>query len=451
MTDKTSKIVIVGAGPAGLFAAYQLTKQKRYQGKVLILEKGKSIKNRKKSETLCGVGGAGTFSDGKLHFTPVLSHEKLLDLFSKEEYQEEIEYVDKLFDNFGVDAEYTPENFEEALNLVKFCKRKGVHLYLRKCKHVGSDRLPHVILNIVDVLKDRGVEIQTETEVKKIIVKNNRVMGLETAQGKTIKADKYLIAPGRVGASWLQKQAGTIGLDYSYQKVEIGVRVEFPAAIMEEHSKIMHENIYSVRSPTYDDIVRTFCPCPKGRVAIEDYGKYVSVNGYSNAESKSQNSNFDLSTEVQLTEPVENTTDYAVSIAKVATTIGGGKPLLQRLADLKAGRRSTWKRIEKSYVNPTLKKVTPGDISMALPHRTVTDIIEGLEIIDRVLPGLNSGATLLYAPEIKLRGNRIKINRRMQTQIKNLYVAGDGAGASGNIVGAAISGIFAAKGIKKDD
>jgi len=446
---KKYNVIIVGAGPAGLFAAHHLTKRKRKKKlKVLILEQGKSIEKRKKTETMCGVGGAGTFSDGKLHFTPVLSHEKLLDLFPVNKYQEYIDKVDKLFTDFGVNVSYTPNNYSQALALVKYCQCKGVHLYLRRCKHVGSDVLPHIITNIAKVLRSQGVEIICQTKVDEIISKNKMIIGVKCGK-KIFQADKYLIAPGRVGTSWLQKQATKIGIDYSYQKVEIGVRVEFPAAIMEEHSKIMHENIYAVRTPTYDDVVRTFCPCPNGRVAIENYDQYISVNGYSNAKDKSDNSNFDLTTVIQLTKPVENTTDYAISIAKTATIIGGGKPILQRLADLQAGRRSTWKRIKRSYVFPTLTNVTPGDISLALPHRIVTNILEGLKILDKVLPGINSGSTLLYAPEVKLRGNRIKINKKMQTQIKNLFVAGDGAGTSGNIVGAAASGIMAAKGILK--
>jgi hypothetical protein len=306
--------------------------------------------------------------------------------------------------------------------------------------------LPKIISNIVKTLKKQGVKFACETEVKEILTEKNKVVGLKT-KNKTYKAKKYLVAPGRIGAKWLQTQAKKIGLDYSYQKVEIGVRVEFPAGIMAEHSKIMHENIYSIQTPTFDDTVRSFCPCPNGRVALEQYGSYISVNGYSNSHSTSPNSNFNLTTEVQLTDPIENTTDYAILIAKTASLLGGNKPLLQRLADLRAGRRSTWDRINKSYVNPTLKEVTPGDIALALPYRTVTNLLEGLEILDKVLPGVNSGSTLIYAPEIKLRGNRLKINGKMQTQIKNLYVAGDGPGTAGNIVGAAVSGIFAAKGI----
>lgn len=438
--------IILGAGPAGLFSALELSRGN--DNDILILEQGNPLDKREKTETLKGVGGAGTFSDGKLHFTPVLSHEKILDLIPVETYQQYIDYVDELFTYFGVTGEYTPKDIQAANKLIKQCQKKGIHLYLRKCKHIGSDVLPQVIKNITNQLEKQGVEIKTKTRIEEILVKNSQVLGLKN-KNKVYKAKKYLLAPGRIGASWLQKQAKKIGLNYSYQKVEIGVRVEFPAKIMEDHSRIMHENIYRLQSPTYDDVVRTFCPCPNGKVTKEDYGDYVSVNGYSNAnDNSSPNSNFDLTTEIQLTEPVENTLDYAVSIAKTATVIGGNKPLIQRLADLSAGRRSTWKRINKSYVTPSLKEVTPGDISMALPHRLVTNLKEGLVKLDRVLPGINAGATLLYAPEIKLRGNRIKVNSTMQTEIPNLYVAGDGAGVSGNIIGAAITGIIAAQGMK---
>lgn len=448
----TYDAVIVGAGPAGLFAAYELTKNPQKKRKVLIIEKGKSIKKRGRKEAMCGVGGAGTFSDGKLHFSPVLSHEKLLDVVDRQEYIDKIDYVDQLFSKFGVKANYTPENMKEAQDLVNFCRKKGVQLFIRKCRHIGSDNLPGIIKNMVKQLKKQGVEFVCEEEVKEILTskKKTKITGIKT-KNKTYKAKQYLVAPGRVGAKWLQNQAKDIGLNYSYQKVEIGVRVEFPAVIMEEHSKILHENIYLVTTPTYDDVVRTFCPCPNGKVAIENYGDYISVNGYSNAKSKSPNSNFNLTTEVQLTDPVENTTDYAILIAKTTTLLGGNKPLIQRLADLRAGRRSTWTRINKSFVNPSLTDVTPGDLSLAMPHRIVTNLLEGLEMLDRVLPGLNSGSTLLYAPEIKLRGNRIKINDQMQTQVKNLFVAGDGPGTSGNIVGAAVSGVFAAQGMMAND
>jgi uncharacterized FAD-dependent dehydrogenase len=314
---------------------------------------------------------------------------------------------------------------------------------------VGSDKLPGIIAHIQKYLKRKGVDFLCETEISSIDKKNKMIIGLRGSK-KTYMARSFLVAPGRIGAEWLQKQASKLRLNYDYQKVEIGLRVEFPAFILEDHSKIMYETIYSMRTPTYDDLVRTFCPCPNGEVAVEHYRDYVCVNGHSKAGSKSPNSNFDFTTEVQFDDPVENTTDYAVSIAKLTTLLGGGKPLIQRLSDLKRGQRSTWKRINRSYVTPTLTDVTPGDISLAYPHRILTNIIEGLDMLNNVLHGINSGSTLLYGPEIKLRGNRIKVNDKMQTEIPNLFVAGDGAGTSGNIVGAAISGILAARGILKE-
>jgi uncharacterized protein len=229
--------------------------------------------------------------------------------------------------------------------------------------------------------------------------------------------------------------------------VEVGVRVEFPAVIMKKHAESLYEIVYKVRTNTYDDIVRTFCSCPNGLVATETYENYVCVNGHSNSDHKSPNSNFAFVVEVNLTEPVENSIQYAQSIAQLASTIGGGKPILQRLVDLRKGRRSTWTRIKKSLVTPSLTDVTPGDISMALPHRIVTDLIEGLDQLDQVMPGINSGSTLLYAPEVKFRSSKIKTSKGMETVVKNIYVAGDGCGISGTITGAAATGIMAARGI----
>ena len=227
------------------------------------------------------------------------------------------------------------------------------------------------------------------------------------------------------------------------------MRVEFPASMMEDHSRVLYENIYALQTPTFDDVMRTFCPCPNGYVTVENYGDYVCVNGHANSDNDSPNSNFALLQEIVLTEPVENTTDYAISIARLATTIGGGKPIIQRLADLKRRRRSNLERIRKSLLTPTLENCTPGDIAMALPYRVVNNLLEALEVLNNVLPGINAGSNFLYAPEIKLRGPKIKTDRWLQTRIEGLFVAGDGAGVSGNIVGAAATGIIAARGMMR--
>ena len=436
-------VVIVGAGPAGLFAAYRLAGKK----KVCLIDKGKSISKRTKKDATCGVGGSGTFSDGKLHFSVVLSHEKMLHLYTDAEYKRYIDEVDEIFVEHGVNSESYPKDKETVNQLVDEAKTHGIQLFVRELKHVGSDKLPEVVKNFVDRLEKKGVDIITESEVTDILTESGKCLGVLLDDGSEINADQTIIAPGRVGARWLQKIAEKHNLNYKYDVVEVGVRVEFPEIVMRRYAELMYEAIFKVHTPTFDDVIRTFCPCPKGMVAIEDYQDFVCVNGHSNADSKTNNSNFALVTEVSLTEPLENTTKYGKSIGKLATTLGGGKPIIQRLADLKKGRRSTWSRINKSFIEPTLKDVSPGDIAMALPHRIVTNIVEGIEMLDKVMPGINSGDTLLYAPEIKFRGSKINTNKTLETEMENLYVAGDGAGIAGNIVGAAATGLIAADGI----
>ncbi|MBS1266945.1 MAG: Ferredoxin--NADP reductase [Candidatus Woesearchaeota archaeon] len=441
--DKSYEVIIVGAGPAGLFAAYQLADRK----KVCLIDKGHLVVNRPKTEAMCGIGGSGTFSDGKLHFSPVLSHEKILHLYSEKEYQKYLDKVNKIYTKFGVNAEMYPKNDMAVENLVSQAKRQGIQLHVRKIKHVGSDKLPAVIENFEKYLQDKGVEIKPNTNVIDIIVKSGKCTGVELESGEIIKGSNVILCPGRVGASWVQKIAKKHNISYDYEKIEVGVRVEFPAAIMKKHADLMYEAIFKISTPTFDDKVRTFCPCPKGMVSTEKYDGFVCVNGHSNADTKTQNSNFAFVSEIELTEPQENTTEYGKSIGKVANVIGGEKPIIQRLADLRSGRRSTWGRIRKSYVEPTLKNVTPGDIAMVLPHRIVTNLLEGLEMLDKVMPGIDSGGTLLYAPEIKFRASKIKTGKHLNTEIKNLFVAGDGVGLSGNIVGAAATGLMAAQGI----
>jgi len=302
-----------------------------------------------------------------------------------------------------------------------------------------------VMENFESYLEEAGVEIFDRTEVEDLIVRNNKVRGVLTKKKKELLSDIVLLAPGRIRASWLQKLADSYNIKYIYDKVEVGVRVEFPAEIMKKQAETLYETVYRIRTKTYHDIVRTFCSCPNGEVATETYDGYVCVNGHSNSNHMSKNSNFAFLNEVHLTEPVENSIAYAKSVAEVSSTIGGGKPILQSLEDLKSGRRSTWRRLEKSFVEPSLTDVTPGDIAMALPYRIVKNITDGLETLDKVMPGINSGSTLLYAPEVKFRSSKISTDKNLQTSIKGLYVAGDGAGLSGSITGAAVTGIIFAR------
>lgn len=441
-------VIIVGAGPAGMFAAYELIRKKP-RLKIALIERGKEVEKRKNSDAMMGFGGGGTYSDGKLHYTPVLSHRKALSLISVKDYMRIVDYVDKVFTQFGIDEPYYPKNTKRVQELVEESQRNDIKLYIRKARHVGTDKLAKIVRRFEDYFKDNGVEVICETEVKDILVTKGVCKGVITDKGDKYYSKAILIAPGRIGATWLQSICKKYKIDYVYDKVEVGVRVEFPEAIMREYSELMYESIFEMRTSHFDDIIRTFCPCPKGEVTIEDYKGFVCVNGHTTTKMDSPNSNFAFVTEIELTEPIENTTLYARSIAELATTLGGGKPIIQRLADLRAGQRSTWRRINKSYVIPTLTKSTPGDVAMALPYRVIKNIIEGLEKLERVMPGINRGSTLLYAPEVKYRGSRIQTDENLKTAIEGLFVAGDGAGVSGNIIGAAATGVMASYGMKK--
>lgn len=445
-SKKKYDVIIVGAGPAGMFAAYELL-EKNKELKVALIDMGHKIEERKPSEVMSGFGGAGTFSDGKLHFTADLSHEKAFSVISRKEYEDILNKIDDIFTKFGVDSPYFPKNIDEVNKLVEKAQGNDIDLISRKIRHVGTDKLKVVMLAFQKYLEDGNVQVIDSTEVVDIAVDKGICTGVVTKSGEVVSGVKVLLAPGRVKAKWMQDIAKKYEIPFIYDAVEVGVRVEFPAFVMREFADVLYEAVFKVRTDTYDDIVRTFCPCPNGLVAIEDYDGYICVNGHSNSDYRSPNSNFAFLSEVHLTEPVENSVAYAKSVAEVASTIGGGKPLLQRYIDLKKGRRSTWSRINKSFVKPSLMDVTPGDISMALPHRIVTNIIEGIEKLDHVMPGLASGSTLIYAPEVKFRSTKILTDSNLQTSVKNLYVAGDASGLSGTITGAAATGIMAARGM----
>ena len=450
-TTKVYDVIIVGAGPAGLFCANEISKKDKNLT-ILIIDKGNLVENRKKNEVMMGFGGAGTFSDGKLHFTPVLSHEKMFHLYSKEEYQKYLDYVEAEFISLGVPEDYYPKNLKDAQELVDKAERNNIKLFIRKTIHVGTDKLGPIIKKIQDQLKgNKNITLLPKTEVLDLIVNKKQVTGVIITGNKKIQAKRVVCAPGRYNASWIEKITDKYNIKKVFDKVEVGVRVEFPSSINSLHSEQMYETIYYMYTPTYDDVVRTFCPCPKGYVALENYEDYVCVNGYSNSNNDGVNSNFALVVEINLTAPLESTRKYAEFIAKGVTLIGAGSPIVQRYKDLKTGRRSTVDRIKNAHITPSLKSAVPGDIGMAMPYRITKDLIEGIEMLSKILPGLNGDSTFLYAPEVKFRSNKINTNKYLETEISDLYMIGDGAGVSGNIVGAAISGVVCAEGILKKD
>lgn len=437
--------IIVGAGPAGLFAALELIKNGLK--KVLIIDRGKEVKKREISDCLYGVGGAGLFSDGKLNFAPRVDKTDLTEFLTLSEAEKLISCIEKIFSQFGVKEKSYPTNIKKAEDFRRTAKKLGLDLLLVKQKHLGSDRLPGYIGKIESFLKRKKVRFILEHEVVKILTKRNRVKGIKLWDGEEVLGENIIVAPGRAGNPWLVKELGSLRIEMEQKGIEIGVRAEVPAEVMEEITSVIYDPTIFLRTASYDDRIRTFCTNPIGFVIREDYKNFACVNGHANKDNASLNSNFALLDKVTLTEPVTDTIAYGESICRLATTIGGGKPILQRLVDFKRRRRSTWRRLGKSYVEPTLKDVTPGDISMAFPHRIIVNLIEALEKIDKIIPGVASDSTLLYAPEVKFFSVRPKVNKNLETKIKGLFVAGDGAGISGNIVGAAATGMIAARGV----
>lgn len=450
-------VVIVGAGPAGMFAAHELMDQSL---KVLIIDQGRDIDKRRcklKSRSICthcdpcdimcGVGGAGTYSDGTLNLRPDIGGNLAEQTGDPDLAWELVGQVDKVFLKYGAPEQlYTPKGEE-----VEMLKRRAASVGARFIeivqRHIGSDNAPRVIANFERDLKDRGIEFLLNTLVEDPWIEDGLCKGVILKDGSRIASKYTIIAPGRIGAGWIDEIVRRHGINAKHGAIDVGVRVEVPAIIMDPITKINRDPKFHIHTKRYDDFVRTFCTNEHGFVVKEEYEGFIATNGHSMRNQESENTNFAFLVRVELTRPIENTTRYGRSIAKLATTIGGGRPVIQRIGDLRRGRRTTEERLKRNSVVNTLKDVTPGDISMALPHRIVMDIIEGLEVLDEIIPGVAADSTLLYAPEIKFYAMQVQVDRAMETSVKNLFAAGDGAGLSRDIVNASATGMLAARGV----
>ena len=450
-------VIIVGAGPAGLFAAFHLCEHTDLR--VLIIEKGKGpLKRRcrindyrecfkcKPCDILSGIGGAGLFSDGKLNFIYKLGKTDLSQFMPVADAERLIEETETIFNRFGMDGPVFPTDMERARDIRKHAKRFGIDLLIIRQKHIGSERLPEHIAAIADHLRARGVTIRTSEEVKDIMVADGRAAGVTTQRG-AYSAQRIILAPGRVGADWMGTIAQKFNLGLTQRGIEVGVRVEVHNDILQDLCEVIYDPTFFIQTAKYDDLTRTFCTNRGGFVSLENYSDFVCVNGHAYRERKSENTNFAFLSKVVLTEPVTDNQSYGEAIGSLATLIGGGKPILQRFGDLKRGRRSTWNRIHKGYIRPTLTNVVCGDIAMALPERILTNLIDGLDKLNCVVPGVSNDETLLYAPEIKFFATQIETGNDLETRLPGLYVAGDGPGVAGNIVSAAATGLIPAKSI----
>lgn len=455
---KKYDVVIVGAGPAGIFTALELTKIKGL--KVLILEKGKDIDERlcpaRKEKIPCqrcspcsllsGWGGAGAFSDGKLNLSSQIGGQ-LNNYLKEKELKELINYVDGIYLKFGAPKAVYGADEDKIDEVHRRATLAELQLQSSKIRHTGTEKCFQILKKMREHLEEK-VEIRSRTEVKKILLEKGRVSGVETKEGKKIYTNYLVVAPGREGANWLTQEAHRLHLKTFGNPVDVGVRVEVPAEVLEFFTQIAYELKLVFFSSSFDDKVRTFCMCPHGEVVTEYNNGITTVNGHSYGRKKTPNTNFALLVSTSFTDPFHEPIAYGQYLARLANLLGGGV-IIQRLGDLIDGRRTNWERIKRGIVKPTLKEATPGDLSFALPYRYLSDILEMLKAMDVIAPGINSRHTLLYGIEVKFYSSRLELSPSLETKIKNLFASGDGAGITRGLVQASASGVAVGREIAK--
>ncbi|HSA78685.1 MAG TPA: NAD(P)/FAD-dependent oxidoreductase [Nitrospirota bacterium] len=447
-------VIIIGTGPAGIFAALELIKNSSV--KILMIEKGSDIDRRacpmvessspcvqcNLCSILCGWGGAGAYSDGKLTLTPDFGG-WLKDYLSTEDLTAFIQYVDSVYCSFGAGGQVHGEDNAALSRLKKKAAGYNLELIPARIRHIGTDLCKEVLKNIREHLNGK-VDIIFDTPVEQISIKDGTVSGVMTEDGKAFESKHVIVAVGREGSTWLSGESKRLGLSLQKNPVDIGVRVELPAHIMKDITDIAYEGKFIYSSRRFRDRVRTFCMNPYGEVVKEYSEGITSVNGHSYRSRTTDNTNFALLVSTDFTKPFDDPISYGKYIAGLANLIGGGV-IVQRLGDLKMGRRSTPERIAEGSVRPTLEDATPGDLSFVLPYRHLHNITEMLEALDNIAPGVNSGDTLVYGVEVKFYSMKLKLTTALETEVRNLFAAGDGAGVSRGLIQASISGVVASK------
>jgi uncharacterized protein len=457
------KIVIVGAGPAGLGAAYSLAGK----ADVTLIEQGKSALGRRcpsnqacvhcnKKSGICdkgeGVGGAGSFADGKFIFETIFGDREvgsnLLEYVgTREEEKRVIGLGRQFFENYGIIPDkFDDEKMLKARDIEMLARQHDMGYILSSQTHVGTDKLPQLINSIEKDLIRKGVNIITQEkaiefdEVKVITDK------------REYEYDSLILTSGRKGADWLEKVLKKNKIDYGYREVDIGFRIETDAAVLQKLCEISRDVKLSLRVPGNGDLIRTFCVCPNGFVGRETYERagFNLVNGESHSDKQTPNSNFALLVSIPLTHKA-NCNSYSDSIAKTFYWAGTDQPVIQRLGELKSDRRSRIERLPEFRIKPTLQDVYFGDIGLAMPYRIVRSLLYGIDQLSApgLMHGLNQYSTLLYAPEMKRNGLKVNANEYLRVKDK-VYIAGDGPGITRGIVAAAASGARAAEGIIKE-
>jgi len=450
-------VIIVGAGPAGIFSALELTEKTNLN--VLMIDVGPDIDKRKcpssrgfecvhcePCSVLSGWGGAGAYSDGKLTLSTEVGG-WLNQYVSTKELQALVKHVDGIYLKFGAsDRVYGSDN-EKVDEIERQASLAGLKLIRQEVRHMGTDKCKETLQRMRKELNGK-ITFRPKTEVKALITENHLIQGVETVEGEKIYGKYVIIAPGRIGAEWLQTEAQVRGLKTVNNPVDIGVRVEVLASVMENLTKALYEPKLVYYSRLFDDQVRTFCVSPYGEVTTESYDGVLTVNGGSYAERKTDNTNFAILVSTSFTEPFKEPVAYGKYVARLSNLLSGGV-MVQRLGDLVVGRRSTPERLARSVVTPTLKNATPGDLSFVLPYRYLADIREMLQALDVIAPGIHSRDTLLYGIEVKFYSSHLQLSNSLESKIQNMFTIGDGAGVTRGLIQASASGVIVASEILK--
>jgi uncharacterized FAD-dependent dehydrogenase len=444
---KHYRVIIVGSGPSGIFAA--LTLSRVGVKDIAIFERGKDIQDRERGrgmELLCGWGGAGAFSDGKLTLSATVGG-FLSDFIPQKELMNLIKEADETYLLFGAPKEVLGQSSDKTEALYQEARLAGLEFIPMEIRHLGTENCIPLLQRVRENLKGK-IDVFFETPVKELRVEKGKATGVSLHDGTSLEADFVICGPGRVGAEWIKNEVARLKISSVPSPVDIGVRVEAPASILRKLTDLAYEAKFIYYSKTFDDRVRTFCMNPFGEVVTETIEDIVTVNGHSYAKKKTENTNFAILVSNTFTEPFRDPIGYGRYIARLANLLGNGV-IVQRLGDLLDGRRSTPDRIKRCITQPTLISATPGDLSFVLPYRHLKSIIEMLEALDRITSGIFSRHTLLYGVEVKFYTNRVKISPTLETDIKNLFLIGDGAGITRGLMQASISGILAANEILK--
>ena len=451
---ETYDVAVIGGGPAGIFACWEFAEKFPWLS-VVMLEEGHAVSRRHcplaagqsdhclrcvPCAIMRGFGGAGAFSDGKYNFT---TGGWLQEYLPKKTVTDLVDYVDSVNCRFGAPGEtFSTKNS----SIGRLALGVDLHLLDGKVRHLGTEINLKIMENIYEALKNK-VDIFCDTKVNSFC-KEGDCFVLDTTRGK-VSCTYLIAAPGRAGAEWFTEQGRKLGLTFTNNAVDVGVRVEVPAAVFKHITDEVYEAKLLYRTKQYNDLVRTFCMNPNGYVVAENTDGIITVNGHSYADPKrqSENTNFALLVSNKFTEPFKEPHQYGKRIASFSNMLGGGV-LLQRFGDLVKGRRTNERRLAKSFTKPTLN-ATPGDLSLVLPKRQLDDIIEMIYALDKIAPGMANADTLLYGVEVKFYSSRLDLDSNLETRIPNLFAAGDGAGITRGLSQASASGVFIAREIGK--